>query len=66
MAELNMALLLKESLNNMRGELGKGCTYLAFEKEGDFIFYDNNLCLPDGQYQINEFEKIIVKENRLQ
>ena len=28
MAGLNMALLLKESLNNMRGELGKGCTYL--------------------------------------
>ena len=38
MAGLNMALLLKESLNNMRGELGKGCTYLAFEKEGDLLF----------------------------
>ena len=38
MAELNMALLLKESLNNMRGELGKDCTYLAFEKEGDLLF----------------------------
>ena len=23
-----MALLLKESLNNMRGKLGKDCTYL--------------------------------------
>ena len=34
MAGLNMALLLKESLNNMRGKLGKDCTYLAFEKEG--------------------------------
>ncbi len=38
MAELNMALLLKESLNNMRGKLGKDCTYLAFEKEGDLLF----------------------------
>ena len=38
MAGLNMALLLKESLNNMRGELGKDCTYLAFEKEGDLLF----------------------------
>ena len=33
-----MALLLKESLNNMRGKLGKDCTYLAFEKEGDLLF----------------------------
>ena len=38
MAELNMALLLKGSLNNMRGKLGKDCTYLAFEKEGDLLF----------------------------
>ena len=38
MAELNMALLLKESLNNMRWKLGKDCTYLAFEKEGDLLF----------------------------
>ena len=38
MAELNMALLLKEGLNNMRGKLGKDCTYLAFEKEGDLLF----------------------------
>ena len=38
MAGLNMALLLKEGLNNMRGELGKDCTYLAFEKEGDLLF----------------------------
>ena len=38
MAELNMALLLKESLNNMRGNLGKDYTYLAFEKEGDLLF----------------------------
>ena len=38
MAELNMALLLKESLNTMRGKLGKDCTYLAFEKEGDLLF----------------------------
>lgn len=48
---------------------GKICiTYRKFLNltKGDFIFYDNNLCLPDGQYQINEFEKIIVKENRLQ
>ena len=35
MAELNMALLLKESLNSIRWKLGKDCTYLAFEKEGD-------------------------------
>lgn len=33
-----MALLLKESLNTMRGKLGKDCTYLAFEKEGDLLF----------------------------
>lgn len=33
-----MALLLKESLNNMRGKLSKDCTYLAFEKEGDLLF----------------------------
>ena len=48
---------------------GKICiTYRKFLNltKGDFIFYDNNLCLPDGQYQIKEFEKIIVKENRLQ
>ena len=38
MAELNMALLLKESLNNVRWKLGKDCTYLAFEKEGDLLF----------------------------
>jgi hypothetical protein len=38
MAELNMALLLKESLNTMRGKLGKDCTYLAFEKEGNLLF----------------------------
>ena len=38
MAGLNMALLLKEGLNNMRGNLGKDCTYLAFEKEGDLLF----------------------------
>ena len=38
MAELNMALLLKESLNTMRWKLGKDCTYLAFEKEGDLLF----------------------------
>ena len=38
MARLNMTLLLKESLNNMRGKLGKDCTYLAFEKEGDLLF----------------------------
>ena len=38
MAELNMALLLKESLNSIRWKLGKDCTYLAFEKEGDLLF----------------------------
>ena len=38
MAVLNMALLLKESLNNVRWKLGKDCTYLAFEKEGDLLF----------------------------
>ena len=38
MAGLNMTLLLKEGLNNMRGKLGKDCTYLAFEKEGDLLF----------------------------
>ena len=38
MAGLNMALLLKESLNNVRWKLGKDCTYLAFEKEGDLLF----------------------------
>ena len=35
MVGLNMTLLLKGSLNNMRGKLGKDFTYLAFEKEGD-------------------------------
>ena len=38
MAVLNMALLLKESLNSIRWKLGKDCTYLAFEKEGDLLF----------------------------
>ena len=38
MAGLNMALLLKESLNSIRWKLGKDCTYLAFEKEGDLLF----------------------------
>ena len=38
MAGLNMALLLKESLNSVRWKLGKDCTYLAFEKEGDLLF----------------------------
>ena len=38
MEELNMALLLKESLNSIRWKLGKDCTYLAFEKEGDLLF----------------------------
>ena len=38
MAELNMALLLKESLNSIRWKLGKDCTYLAFEKEGNLLF----------------------------
>ena len=38
MAELNMALLLKESLNSVRWKLGKDCTYLAFEKEGGLLF----------------------------
>ena len=38
MAELNMALLLKERLNSIRWKLGKDCTYLAFEKEGDLLF----------------------------
>ena len=38
MTGLNMALLLKEGLNKMRGKLGKDCTYLAFEKEGDLLF----------------------------
>ena len=38
MAELNRALLLKESLNSVRWKLGKDCTYLAFEKEGDLLF----------------------------
>ena len=38
MAELNMALLLKGSLNSIRWKLGKDCTYLAFEKEGDLLF----------------------------
>ena len=38
MAELNMALLLKENLNSIRWKLGKDCTYLAFEKEGDLLF----------------------------
>ena len=33
-----MALLLKESLNSIRWKLGKDCTYLAFEKEGDLLF----------------------------
>ncbi|RTY92995.1 hypothetical protein EKM01_02495 [Flavobacterium sp. RSP46] len=48
---------------------GKRCiTYRKFSHltKGDFIFYDNNLCLPNGQYPITVFEKIIVKENRLQ
>ena len=38
MAELNMALLLKKSLNSIRWKLGKDCTYLAFEKEGGLLF----------------------------
>ena len=38
MAELNMAPLLKKSLNSIRWKLGKDCTYLAFEKEGDLLF----------------------------
>ena len=38
MAGLNMALLLKESLNSIRWKLGKDCTYLAFEKEGGLLF----------------------------
>ena len=38
MVGLNMTLLLKGSLNNMRGKLGKDFTYLAFEKEGDLLF----------------------------
>ena len=38
MAELNMALLLKENLNSIRWKLGKDCTYLTFEKEGDLLF----------------------------
>ena len=33
-----MTLLLKESLNSIRWKLGKDCTYLAFEKEGDLLF----------------------------
>ena len=38
MAGLNMALLLKESLNSIRWKLGKDCTYLAFEKEDNLLF----------------------------
>ena len=38
MVGLNMTLLLKESLNSIRWKLGKDCTYLAFEKEGDLLF----------------------------
>jgi hypothetical protein len=48
---------------------GKRCiTYRKFShlSKGDFIFYENNLFLPDGQYPITVFEKIKVKENRLQ
>ena len=30
--------LRTESLNSIRWKLGKDCTYLAFEKEGDLLF----------------------------